>query len=274
MSDMSDDLYYTLAQTGPYAAKIGSALITMVEPHPGQDAAYNRWYEDDHFNAGAMAFPWLFAGRRWVATVPYQQLRYPEDSAVAQPLSAGKYISTYWITDGQFESQMRWAVGTNHRLFADGRVFLERDHTFTSFQRYRGVVYRDAIGPRDVHALDYPYKGLVLEVIDSPDAASCEQMLQWILAERIPPAGSKVALGTVFQPMPLPADKQPYVKDVEGIDTRLTILWFTESDPAEIWDEFAGVGERVAATGLGRVELMAPFIPTLPGTETYVDQLR
>ena len=68
---MSDDPYYTMAQTGPYAAKIGSALITMVEPHPGHDAAYNRWYEDDHFNAGAMAFPWLFAGRRWVATVPY-----------------------------------------------------------------------------------------------------------------------------------------------------------------------------------------------------------
>jgi len=276
MSDRSesDDPYYTLAQTGPYAAKIGSALITMVEPHLGHEAAYNRWYEDDHFNAGAMAFPWLFAGRRWVATVPYQKLRYPKDSAIAQPVEAGKYISTYWITDGQFESQMRWAVGTNHRLFADGRVFMERDHTFTSFQRYRGVVYRDATGPRDVHALDYPYRGLVLEVIDSPDAATCEQMLAWLLTERTPAAGASAALGTIFQPMPLPADKQPYVKDVEGIDTRLTILWFTDDDPADVWSEFSGVGDRVAATGLGRVELMAPFIPTLPGTERYVDQLR
>jgi len=26
--------------------------------------------------------------------------------------------------------------------------------------------------------------------------------------------------------------------------------------------------------GHGRVELVAPFIPTLPGTDTYVDQLR
>jgi hypothetical protein len=99
-------------------------------------------------------------------------------------------------------------------------------------------------------------------------------MLQWLLAERAPAAGASAALGTIFQPMPLPADKQPYVKDVEGIDTRLTILWFTEDDPAEVWSEFSGIGERVAATGLGRVELMAPFIPTLPGTERYVDQLR
>jgi hypothetical protein len=78
----------------------------------------------------------------------------------------------------------------------------------------------------------------------------------------------------VFQPMPLPPDKQPYVKDVEGVDTRLTILWFTDGDSLDAWDEFAGAGERVAATGLGRVELVAPFTPTLPGTDKYVDELR
>src|SRR3954471_20266851 len=235
---MSDDPYYTLAQTGPYAAKIGSALITMVEPHVGHEAGYNRWYEDDHFNAGAMAFPWLFAGRRWVATVPYQKLRYPKDSKVAQPVEAGKYISTYWITDGQFEAQMRWAVGTNHRLFADGRVFMERDHTFTSFQRYLGPIYRDADGPRDVHSLNYPYGGLVVEVIDAPDADAREQLVEWLRRERVPAPGSPVAMGMMFAPMPLPADKQPYVKDVEGLDTRVTILWFSEGDALDAWDEF------------------------------------
>ncbi|MCU1377614.1 MAG: hypothetical protein JWN29_597 [Acidimicrobiales bacterium] len=271
---LSDDPYYTLAQTGPYEAKIGSGLITMVEPHVGHEAAYNRWYEDDHYNAGAMAFPWMWAGRRWVAPVRYQEKRYPADSVIAQPLEAGKYISTYWITEGQYENHLRFAVGTNHRLFADKRVFMERDHTFTSFQKYRGPIYRDVEGPRDIHALDYPYGGLVLEVIDSPDAETREQMLAWLHAERTPAAGSAVAIGTVFQPMPLPDDKSPYVKDVEGVDTRLTILWFTEGDSLDAWDEFAEAGDRVAASGLGRVELMAPFTPTLPGTEKYVDELR
>jgi hypothetical protein len=213
-------------------------------------------------------------GTHRVAPVPYQQVRYPADSVVAQPVEAGKYISTYWITDGQYENHLRWAVGTNHRLFADERVYLERDHTFTSFQRYRGPIYRDADGPRDIHALDYPYGGLVLEVIDAPDAESREQLLEWLGTERVPRSGSPVAMGTVFAPMPLPADKQPYVKDVEGLDTRLTILWFTEGDSLDAWDEFADAGDRVAATGLGRVELMAPFTPTLPGTEKYVDELR
>jgi hypothetical protein len=273
-AELPDDPYYHLAKSGPYAPEIGSALITMVEPHVGHEHGYNRWYEDDHYNAGAMAFPWMWAGRRWVAPVAYQKVRYPADSVIARPVEAGKYISTYWITKGQYENHLRFAVGTNHRLFADGRVYLERDHTFTSFQQYRGPIYRDATGPRDIHALNYPYNGLVLEVIDSPNAEDRERMLAWLQRERVPATSSVVAIGTVFQPMPLPADKQPYVKDVEGIDTRLTILWFTDVDPLEAWDEFARAGERVAATGLGRVELVAPFIPTLPGTDKYVDDLR
>ena len=141
--NLMDDPYYHLAQTGPYAPEIGSALITMVEPHVGHEHGYNRWYEDDHFIAGAMAFPWMWAGRRWVAPVPYQKVRYPADSVIAQPLEAGKYISIYWITEGQYENHLRSAVGTNHRLFADDRVFMQRDHTFTSFQKYRGPIYRD-----------------------------------------------------------------------------------------------------------------------------------
>jgi len=272
--NLADDPYYHLAQTGPYAPVIGAALITMVEPHVGHEHGYNRWYEDDHYNAGAMAFPWMWAGRPYVAPVPYQQVRYPVDSAIAQPIEAGKYISVYWITEGQYENHLRFAVGTNHRLFADGRVFMERDHTFTAFQRYLGPVYRDANGPRDIHSLNYPYGGLVVEVIDANGADARDQLVEWFRTDRVPPSDSPVAMGMMFAPMPLPGDKQPYVKDVEGVDDRLTILWFTEGDSLEAWDQFSGAGERVAATGLGRVELMAPFTPTFPGTDRYVDELR
>src|SRR3981081_2186929 len=161
--------YSELPAVGPYEVKIGSALITMVEPHPGHEHAYNRWYEDDHFYAGAMAMPWMFSGRRWVAPTELQKLRYPADSAVAQPIEAGKYISLYWITEGRYEDHLRWTVGTNQRLLPDGRVYLDRTHTFTSFQGYKGVSYRDETGPRDIHSLDYPFGGLVVEVIDAPD---------------------------------------------------------------------------------------------------------
>jgi hypothetical protein len=268
--------YALMPAEGPYAVEIGSALITMVEPHAGHERAYNRWYEDDHYYAGAMAMPWMFAGRRWVAPRDLQLLRYPADSAVAQPVTAGCYLSTYWISAGRYADHIAWTVATNRRLLPDGRVFQERTHVFTAFQDYLGAVYRDAEGPRDVHALDHPYHGLVLQVVDAAEAGGREDLVRWLTSEHLPAvlAGSPAAMCLLFRQLPLPT-KVSYVADVLGLERRVTLLWFTEAHPAACWDDvFAAQGPAVAATGLGRVELAAPFIPTLPGTDRYVDQLR
>jgi hypothetical protein len=48
------------------------------------------------------------------------------------------------------------------------------------------------------------------------------------------------------------------------------LLWFLRRDPREVWEEhFTGLD-----AGPGRIELVAPFIPAIPGTDAYVDQLR
>ncbi|MGW2848504.1 hypothetical protein [Streptomyces sp. NPDC001274] len=272
------ETYAELAALGPYGVRPGHALITMVEPHPGQEYAYNRWYEDDHYYAGAMAMPWIFAGRRWVATRALQELRYPETSAVARPVTAGCYLSTYWVTEGRYDDHMRWTVGINRRLNQDGRVHQARTHVFTAFQDHEATVYRDgAAGPRDFHALDHPYAGLVLEVVDAEGSERRAELLEWLRTRHLPKrlAGSPAAMVTVFRPTPLPGDRMSYVKQVEGVDTRLTLLWFLQREPGECWAEhFTGLDAEVAESGLGRVELVAPFIPTVPGTDLYVDQLR
>ncbi|WP_128802205.1 MULTISPECIES: hypothetical protein [unclassified Streptomyces] len=281
MSDESgtrSGTYAELAAVGPYEVRPGHALITMVEPHPGHEYAYNRWYEDDHYYAGAMAMPWMFAGRRWVATRDLQLLRYPEKSAIAQPVTAGCYLSTYWITDGRYDDHMRWTVAINKRLNRDARVYQDRTHVFTAFQDHEATVYRDgAAGPRDVHALDHPYAGLVVEVIDAESAEQRGELLEWLRSRHLPKrvAGSPAAMVTVFRPTPLPGDRMTYVKQVEGVDTRLTLLWFLQADPRECWEAyFADLDAPVREAGLGRVELVAPFVPTVPGTDTYVDRLR
>ncbi|MFZ3558227.1 hypothetical protein [Streptomyces sp. BH055] len=276
--DTHSETYAELAAVGPYGVRPGHALITMVEPHPGHEHAYNRWYEDDHYYAGAMAMPWMYSGRRWVATRELQLLRYPEKSAVAEPVTAGCYLSTYWITEGRYADHMKWTVGINKRLNRDDRVHQDRTHVFTSFQDHEATVYRDGDeGPRDFHALDHPYQGLVVEVIDSEGPQQRAELLNWLREEHLPRrlAGSPAAMVTVFRPTPLPGDRMTYVKQVEGVDTRLTLLWFLQVDPREAWQEhFEGLGGAVAESGLGRVELVAPFIPTVPGTDRYVDQLR
>ncbi|MFH9710070.1 hypothetical protein ACH4MW_15260 [Streptomyces luteogriseus] len=276
--DTRSELYAELAAVGPYGTHPGHALITMVEPHPGHEYAYNRWYEDDHYYAGAMAMPWMYAGRRWVATRDLQLLRYPEKSAIAQPVTAGCYLSTYWITAGRYDDHMRWTVAINKRLNRDARVYHDRTHVLTAFQNHEATVYRDgAAGPRDVHALDHPYAGLALQVVEADSPEQRAPLLEWLRTRHLPQrlAGSPAALVTVFSPTPLPGDRMTYVKQVEGVDTRLTLLWFLRTDPRESWDPcFTDLDAAVAESGLGRVELVAPFIPTVPGTDTYVDRLR
>ena len=88
----------------------GSALFTLVDPDEGHEVAYNRWYERDHFYAGCLIGPWLFAGKRWVATRALKDLRFPADGgAVASPVDRGSYLATYWVLDGKHEEHFAWA---------------------------------------------------------------------------------------------------------------------------------------------------------------------
>ncbi len=145
-----DPAYEHLPAIGPYEAAVGGALITMVEPHPGHEIAYNRWYEDDHYDTGALAMFWLFAGQRWVSPPELRALRYPADSAVAQPVTTGRYISLSWLTVGRVDDHLAWSIGTNRRLRADARGFEERTHVFTAFQDHLGATSRKP-GPRDIY---------------------------------------------------------------------------------------------------------------------------
>jgi hypothetical protein len=173
---------------------------------------------------------------------------------------------------------MQWTVAINKRLNRDARVHQERTHVFTSFQDHEATVYRDgAAGPRDHHALDHPYRGLVLQVVEAEGPERRTELLEWLRTSHLPARlkNSPAAMVTVFRPTPLPGDRMTYVKQVEGVDTRLTLLWFLQEDPRERWEAcFTGLDEAVAESGLGTTSFVAPFIPTVPGTDTYVDQLR
>ena len=37
--------------------EIGTAIVSYIEPHAGQEVAFNRWYERDHFPATVRAGP-------------------------------------------------------------------------------------------------------------------------------------------------------------------------------------------------------------------------
>ena len=58
-----------------------------------------------------------------------------------------------------------------------------------------------------------------------------------------------------------------------GSDERLMHLFFLDADPRTCWDRFVSYADAIETSGLARVALAAPFIPTIVGTDTYTDQL-
>jgi hypothetical protein len=286
MTEVEDKPYTTLPLVGSHDIGVGHALITMVEPHEGHEHDYNRWYEDDHIFSGALYLPWLFSGRRWVATYDLQQLRYPkEGSLIVDPITKGCYLTTYWITPGRLDVHKEWSFSVYQRLVAEKRVNNNRDHVFTAFQDKAGTVYRDKSVPKDVFTLFDPSPGLVIEVVDAPSPKTRAALEQWLLNDHLPSRispGSPISIAMVFRSRGPDTTMAPEVlarvgkiAGVANDPSRLTILWFLTEDPRMIWDKiFLEEGDLVKRSQMGVVSLIAPFIPTKTGTNAYEDQLR
>ena len=258
---------------GADPVKLGTILFTLVEPHRGHEVAYNRWYERDHFYAGCMVGPWCFAGRRFVATRACKDLRYPDESPVTPDRMTGSYLGLYWILDGHHDEWNRWAVDQVIELHAAGRMFAERDHTHTLLYRYEWGAWPtgDGTGVPAELALDHPFAGLVAVIGETHDGVERTEVEAWHREAGLP-SGAGACLS--FSPLPLLADAPGDVPRTEGADRRFLDLFFLEDEPFGAWDDaFGGFGEAFEKSGLGRVLWASPFVPTIPGTDTYADEL-
>ena len=276
------DPYAQIAVALPNEVAIGGALITMVEPNPGFEHEYNRWYEDDHFYSGAMHGPWTFAGRRFVAPRSLRERRVAVADSVVQPADAGCYISLYWVTKGHEEDNERWSfTAMNDVLMPNGRGFVERTHVYTAFQRFRFGVVRDGEPMKPHLALDAPFRGLIVEVVDAPDEAGLAPLEAWLqerLAADLP--GTPAGMVLAFSPVPFSQGRvdKPDVKPVDppaGVGRQLCLLWFLDVDAHELGEgDLRGHHQALADSGLGELRFCGSFVPTHVGTDDYVDQLR
>jgi hypothetical protein len=258
---------------------LGSMLVTLVEPHRGHEVAYNRWYERDHFYAGCTIGPYQFAARRFVAPARLKRLRSPDPSAITGAPERGSYLALYWVLDGHHDLWNRWAVDQVNALHRAGRMFAERDHVHTLLYRSAWQVSRptagDDPGVTAELALDFPAPGLVAVWVDVAADEDVTAVHRWLETDVVPgqlgPTGAVVVVAAT--PLPLLIDAPGDVPRSEGDDRRLLTLWFLDRDPAEVWD---GVRSAVAAIGSGgRATVVAalPFVPTVPGTDRYTDEL-
>jgi hypothetical protein len=263
-----------------YPVQIGSMLFTMVDPNEGHEVAYNRWYERDHFYAGCMIGPWLFAGGRWVAPRPLKDLRFPEKSPFAEPVDAGSYLSIYWMHKDHVDEHLKWAGEQVVWLYANGRGFQERTHAHTSIYDLVSVKYADEDGVPLELALDHHFPGLGVLVTEPAEGVSQADHQAWLEAEAVPDllAADGVSTWTAWVKHPVPeaqpARQSPMALGTDGgsVD-RLVQLVFIEGDPAGAWDAFRAFGAKVDSGDVAKLTFAAPFFGTNVGTDDYADQL-
>jgi hypothetical protein len=255
--------------------RIGSALVTLVEPHRGKEVEYNRWYERDHFYAGCLIGAGWFSGTRWVATRPLKDLRYPATSEFLPDLDAGSYLATYWVLKDLAQEAVAWGSAQVKWLHENGRMYDARDHIHTLIYTYRWAASRDEDGVPPELALDHPWGGLVLVMVDRHEGVDAKAASNWLRDELLPGAmaGTPWALTTALSPIPLPPGAPVFQPANPGEERRTALLCFTDDDPRDCWDTFTGLADAVRAGGIAEVSYVAPFIPTIPGTDTYTDQL-
>ena len=261
---------------GGEPVKLGSMLFTIVEPHRGQEVAYNRWYERDHFYSGCLIGPYNFAGRRFVATAELKELRDPDPSAITGTPTRGSYVALYWILDGYLDLWNEWALLQINALHEAGRMFDERDHVHTLFYRFSWEFRRDADGVPIELALDHPYRGFVPVFIDRAEDVTTEALWEWLRTEHLPGLlpGSDADLVAAFTPIAMHADAPGDVPREGENDRRTLLLWFLSTPPEVAWEPVvAEHRRRLEESGLGTVVAALPFIPTIPGTDTYTDKL-
>ncbi|MEZ5321075.1 MAG: hypothetical protein R2698_03140 [Microthrixaceae bacterium] len=262
-----------------YPVKLGAMLYTLVDPHRGHEVAYNRWYERDHFYGGCMIGPGILAGARWVATRPHKDLRFPVDSPVTSPVDAGSYLATYFVQRGHEREHFAWASPQVFELYRDGRGFEERDHAHTVLYTHRRAIYRDPDGVPVEVALDHRYGGLVSLHVDRTTGTEHADLDDWFdrtAANALLAPGSAVAIVSSWRPIiPREGQGEAPMKLGSGPGTpqRSLYLFFCEVDPATIWPGFIELGAAIEDSGLAVVALAAPFVPTIPGTDTYTDRL-
>ena len=264
-----------------YPVKLGSMLYTLVDPNPGHEVAYNRWYERDHFYAGCMIGPWLFAGSRWVAPRVLKDLRVPNDDTnkITSPWDAGSYVAIYWIHADHHDDHVKWAGEQVHWLYQNDRGFADRTHRHTAMYDYVDTIYRDEDPVPIELALDRPYEGQMSVATDLADGVSAADFDAWIRSEGLPPVfdnGSRVAMVSQWTPIQLDDVSSNAPMDLgspTGDDRRLMQLFFTETDVRESWDRVLAYVDRINASGLATVVFASPFFRTVLGTDTYTDEL-
>jgi hypothetical protein len=232
--------------------ELGHALITMIEPDPETLYEYNLWYERDHFLAGVLTGPAAFAGQRFVATKDLKAARQPRESVVADPVGDGSFITLYWLEKGKLSDHMDWAFPEAARFAQMGRMDPRRHHVSTAYYDLESALVRDGHPVSPELAIHRQYPGFVAVWSDTGTLDPADLL--------VGPIAQVLTFAPVGLPDPLPPMPGAVMSDPDR-DVRFHACFV--DDVSGDWPFVPDVDAL----------LVAPFIPTVPGTTAYYDEL-
>ena len=212
---------------------IGTAIVSYMEPERGYEREFNAWYERDHFLATVRAGPGVFASGRFVATKACQQRR--RGTFFGEP-ARGSYLSIAWVLNGKQAEWDAWVAREMETITAEGRLFPHREHVHTGVYMLRAA--GGAVRPEFV--FDTAPAGLVaVAYTGRPDPLVVEGSYEKITLRSVRTIMSSVdppehELVLAF------AREHPFLIDVHSPDP---------------------------------IGYVGPFLATVPGTDTYTEEL-
>jgi hypothetical protein len=245
---------------------LDSVDFTLVDVNPGYEAAFNHWYENDHFYAGGVLGPGVLAGRRWYASKELRKARFVGEQCPFDDPAAGTNLATYFCTipDGGREFRT-WVEPQLAELRRQGRMFANRVPVNIAFYSFDGIISSPNTASVPPHvALDRPFAGLLAVfatgsawptdgVPPAPDlpGGSLTLAFTWRVEDSVVPQADlspfvPVTLLMHFLPHPPPTDPQETTALTQAV---------------------AGARGAVPMWGAG-------FLPVVPGDEAFVSTLR
>ena len=267
-------------ETGPAEVRLGSILVSFLEPERGREAEFHRWYERDHFYSGCMVGEHFFAGRRFVSTRPLKDERLPAEGGLLTDVRDGSYLALYWLLAGHHEEARDWAVRRVQSLIAHDRMMPGRKAVHAGFYLMAGVHARDEDDVPAELALDHPFEGVGLTLLEATaegeGSVARDSLIADLLSRDLPEtmASHAASLCLVLTAEALPDDAPGYVDREAGLDRRVLLVSFYKDSPMtsmRAWTE--ELVSRLEAKGTASLQLAAPFIPTIAGTDRYTDEL-
>ena len=146
-------------------------------------------------------------------------------------------------------------------------MFEHRDHVHTLLYRYEWCADPGGQGVPPELALDHPFAGLVVTMIERAEGVGTDVVREWWQE-----TGTS-DLSLAFAPIPLPPGAPVTQPGLDRLERRTLLLGFSPDPPSERWPEHRAACESASPRAVGRVVWSAPFVPTIPGTDAYTDEL-